>query len=225
MTHTLDNPIWNALASGNRPFAYGTDSARYLKRDIGVFAGLKDNSVNDLHELYKILPSKSVVILFTPTDISIPSHWRIQLKKELLQMEYRDSYSFITDKSEIVQLKDENIPAMLELTALTKPGPFLQRSIDFGNYEGIFLDGQLVAMAGQRLQPAPYIEVSAVCTHPHHTGKGYAAKLVASQVEQIGALSGIPFLHVYPENTACKLYQKLGFCTRRQMQVYVLEAQ
>jgi len=224
MTHILDNPIWNALNSGNRTIAFGTDSATYIKRDVGLFAGLKDNSVQDLHELYTLLPSKSVVILFTPGDISIPSYWRIQLKKDLLQMEYQHSNSFIADKSEIVQLTDDNIPAMLELTALTKPGPFLQRSIDFGNYEGIFVDGQLVAMTGQRLQPEPYIEVSAVCTHPYHTGKGYAAKLVRSQVEHIKALSGIPFLHVYPENVACKLYHKLGFNARKQMLVYVLEA-
>jgi predicted GNAT family acetyltransferase len=224
MTHTLDNPIWNALNSGNSLFAFGTDSARYIKRDVGLFAGLKDNSVQDLQALYSLLPSKSVVILFTPGEISIPSSWRIQLKKDLLQMEYQHSNSFIEGNNEIVKLNDDNIPAMLELTALTKPGPFLQRSIDFGNYEGIFVNGQLVAMAGQRLQPEPYIEVSAVCTHPYHTGKGYAAKLVASQVEQIRALSGIPFLHVYPENTACKLYEKLGFNTRKQMLVYVLEA-
>jgi ribosomal protein S18 acetylase RimI-like enzyme len=224
MTHTIDNPIWNALNSGNSLYAFGTDSARYIKRDVGLFAGLKDNSEHDLEALYTLLPSKSVVILFTPGDISIPAYWRIQLKKDLLQMEYEHSLSFIEGKNEIVKLGDEHIPAMLELTALTKPGPFLQRSIDFGNYEGIFVDGQLVAMAGQRLQPEPYIEVSAVCTHPYHTGKGYAAKLVASQVEHIRSLSRIPFLHVYPENAACKLYEKLGFVTRKHMLVYVLEA-
>ena len=132
-------------------------------------------------------------------------------------MECRHSDSFIAGETEIVKLKDDNIPAMLELTALTRPGPFLQRSIDFGNYEGIFVEGKLVAMAGQRLQPAPYAEVSAVCTHPHHTGKGYAARLVASQVEHLMTSSRIPFLHVYPENTsACKLYEKLGFSTRKK---------
>ena len=27
---------------------------------------------------------------------------------------------------------------------------------------------ELVAMAGQRMQPDPYTEISAVCTHPDH---------------------------------------------------------
>ena len=78
-------------------------------------------------------------------------------------------------------------------------------------------------MAGQRLQPDPYTEVSAVCTHPAHTGKGHGAKLVCSQVTKIIAASRIPFLHVYPENTACRLYEKLGFVVRKQMVVYVLK--
>ena len=79
-------------------------------------------------------------------------------------------------------------------------------------------------MAGQRLQPDPYTEVSAVCTHPDHTGKGYAARLIRSQISNITAASRIPILHVYPDNTgACKLYEKLGFETRKQMLVYVLE--
>jgi predicted GNAT family acetyltransferase len=78
-------------------------------------------------------------------------------------------------------------------------------------------------MAGQRLQPYPYTEVSAVCTHLAYTGKGYGAKLVRSQVCKIIATSRVPFLHVYPENTAARLYEKLGFEVRKQMVVYVLE--
>ena len=79
-------------------------------------------------------------------------------------------------------------------------------------------------MTGQRLQPDPYTEVSAVCTHPDHTGKGYAAKLISSQIHKITAVSRIPFLHVFTDNrAACKLYEKLGFRERKQMLVYMLE--
>jgi predicted GNAT family acetyltransferase len=224
MTHILDNPIWNALLSGNKPFCHGTGSARFIQRDIGLFAGLQDNSEQDLLELHSLLPINSAVVLFTPTEISIPSCWGTRLKKDLLQMEYRPVHPVVADRNQIEILKEENIPAMLELTSLTKPGPFLQRTIDFGNYEGIFIDGKLIAMAGQRLQPDPYTEVSAVCTHPDHTGKGYAAKLITSQLAQLSERQRIPFLHVYPENTAaCKLYEKLGFFVRKQMLVYVLE--
>ena len=223
MTHTLDNPIWNALITGNKNFAYGNAQAKYIKRDVGFFAGLKTNSEEDLFHLHALLPLESRVILFTPDEISIPHGWSIELKKALLQMVYLQQEPPITNAKELVLLQDKNIPAMLNLTRQTNPGPFLSRTIDFGQYEGIFNGDELVAMAGQRLQPDPYTEVSAVCTHPEHTGKGYAAKLVRNQISKIVAASRIPFLHVYPDNTAaCKLYEKLGFETRKQMVVYVL---
>jgi ribosomal protein S18 acetylase RimI-like enzyme len=224
MFHILDNPIWNALNTGNKNFAHGNEKAKYLERDLGIFAGLKTNSESELSELHTLLPDKSLVVLFTPEEMPIPDGWNIELKKELFQMVYLQQNQPVEEENELVPLQKKDIPAMLNLTAMTNPGPFLSRTIEFGNYEGIFHENNLVAMAGQRLQPGTYTEVSAVCTHPDHTGKGYAAKLVRSQINKITAASRIPFLHVYQDNTAAwKLYEKLGFQSRKQMLVYVLE--
>jgi ribosomal protein S18 acetylase RimI-like enzyme len=223
VSHILDNPIWNALSTGNKKFAFGNEQVKYIDREVGFFAGLKCNSETELKDLHGMVPLKSRVILFTPEEIRIPAGWHIALKKDLLQMVYQQQASFIADDTELVPLQAKDIPAMLHLTAMTNPGPFLSRTIEFGNYEGIFSGNTLVAMAGQRLQPHPFVEVSAVCTHPDHTGKGYAAKLVRSQVNNILATSHIPFLHVYPDNTAaCRLYEKIGFEVRKQMVVYAL---
>lgn len=224
MSHILDNPIWNALVTGNKKFAYGNERAKYIKRDVGLFAGMKTNRESELIDLHALVPEKSQVVLFTPEEISVPFGWRIELKKAILQMVYPEQRPLVAEDNVLIPLQDKDIPAMLELTSMTNPGPFLSRTIDYGNYEGIFDGSNLVAMAGQRLQPHPYIEVSAVCTHPDHTGKGYAAKLVRSQIRKITAVARIPFLHVYSDNTAaCKLYEKLGFHTRKQMLVYFLE--
>lgn len=191
---------------------------------MGIFAGLKTNSKKDLDELYTLVPEKNLVVLFTPEEITLSTGWNIKLKKELLQMVYQQQGLLLMDDNELISLEDKHVPAMLELTARTNPGPFLSRTIELGNYEGIFNGDNLIAMAGQRLQPDPYAEISAVCTHPDYTGKGYAAKLVRSQISKITAAGRIPFLHVYPDNTAaCKLYEKLGFHIRKQMVVYVLE--
>jgi ribosomal protein S18 acetylase RimI-like enzyme len=222
--HVLDNPIWNALTTGNKQFAYGNEQAKYIKRDVGLFAGLKTNSERNLDDLRTLGPEQNHFILFTPEAISIPRGWKTALKKELLQMVYLQQHLPAAKDNDLIPLEEKDIPSILDLTERTKPGPFLSRTIDFGNYEGIFDGGSLVAMAGQRLQPDPYTEVSAVCTHPDHTGKGYAARLIRSQISNITASSRIPFLHVYPDNIgACKLYEKLGFQTRKQMLVYVLE--
>ncbi len=223
MTHILDNPIWNALNTGNKQFAYGNDQAKYIKRDVGLFAGLKTNSEEELKVLYHLLPMESRVILFTPNEIIISPGWKIKLQKDILQMVYEHE-PIPADHTDLIPLKDKDIPAMKNLAVLTNPGPFLIRTIDYGNYEGIFDGDNLVAMTGQRLQPDPYTEVSAVCTHPDYTGRGYAAKLVRSQISKITTGRRIPFLHVYADNTAaCKLYEKLGFQTRKKMIVYFLE--
>lgn len=222
-SHVLDNPIWNALTTSNQHIASGNKNLKYLKRDVGIFAALRNNQEKELEELHNLVPEGGV-ILFVPAEIKIPERWRIKLKREILQMTYESKQKTLLDRTGIIQLKDEHIPAMIELTRMTNPGPFFNRTIDFGNYEGIFDGSKLVAMTGRRLQPDPYTEVSAVCTHPDYVGKGYAAKLVRSQVNSIIDISRTPFLHLYPDNTpALKLYEKLGFSLRRSMIVYFLE--
>ncbi|OLY91160.1 FR47-like protein [Cnuella takakiae] len=220
----LDNPIWYALQTGNRDMASGSGQAQYIRRDAGAFAGMPHNSVAELEQLQGMIAEGEVVVLFTTGHLTIPAGWRIQLNRDLLQMAHTGPLQPLSSSGLIQSLTELHIPEMLALTALTKPGPFLQRTIDFGNYEGIFENGKLVAMTGQRLQPDPYTEVSAVCTHPEALGKGYAGLLLQSQVRQIKTAGRIPFLHVYPENTrAVALYQRMGFALRREMRVYVLE--
>jgi ribosomal protein S18 acetylase RimI-like enzyme len=220
----LDNPIWYALQTGNRNMACGNDKVQYIRRDAGAFAGMPHNSIEELEALHGMIPAGEVVVLFTTGLLAIPEGWHIQLNRDLLQMAHTSPLQPFSAAGLIQSLSEVHIPEMLALTALTKPDPFLQRTIDFGNYEGIFENGKLVAMAGQRLQPDPYTEVSAVCTHPDALGKGYAALLLQSQVYQIKTAGRIPFLHVYPENTrAVALYQRVGFELRKEMRVYVLE--
>ncbi|MBC7615239.1 MAG: GNAT family N-acetyltransferase, partial [Pedobacter sp.] len=92
------------------------------------------------------------------------------------------------------------------------------------NYTGVFSEKKLVAMAGHRFNPTPYIEISAVCTHPDHLGKGYAYQLLREQIKRILDKAQIPFLHVRNDNVAAvKLYQKIGFVIRRDMIAYVVQ--
>ena len=223
MEHLLDNPIYHALNTGSQRFSFGNEYARYLNRDMGLFAGLKSNSIEDIQELYQLTPPDGRVVLFTPEAIEIPEGWKVLLQKPLLQMVYEQAEMPPAEEPALVALQEKDIPAMLDLTARTNPGPFLNRTIDFGNYEGIFDGPKLVAMTGQRLQPTPYLEVSAVCTDPEYLGRGYAARLIRSQIRQILSNQRIPFLHVLPDNTpALQLYLKLGFLVRREIVFYVL---
>jgi predicted GNAT family acetyltransferase len=116
----------------------------------------------------------------------------------------------------LVELGTQDSPEMIELTALTKPGPFGPRTHELGTYLGIRLQGKLVAMAGERLKVPGHTEVSAVCTHPEHTGKGYAAVLMAEVMRRIRKRGETPFLHVRADNErAIKIYKRLGFRERK----------
>ena len=113
---------------------------------------------------------------------------------------------------------------MLDLIALAQPGPFLPRTIELGNYFGLRQDGKLVAMAGERLHLTGYCEISAVCTHPDYRSRGYAAALTTMVAEGIMARQELSFLHLSPTNhVAMKIYKKLGFCLRKEIQLSVLQ--
>jgi len=142
-----------------------------------------------------------------------------------LQMVYDKATVPAYETAGITKLSAKDIPLMLELTNLTKPGPFGQRTIEFGNYEGIFINGQLAAMTGQRFHCYDHIEISAVCTHPDHQGKGYARQLLLSQLTQIIAAGAHPYLHVKTDNErAVKVYETLGFTVRMPVYFYVIKA-
>ena len=124
---------------------------------------------------------------------------------------------------DIVELGQFDSPEMLELTELTKPGPFGPRTHELGAYVGIRKKGKLVAMAGERLKVDSHTEVSAVCTHPEHTGKGYARVLMLEIMKRICERGETPFLHVRQDNArAVQLYERLGFRSRKLIHFAVL---
>jgi predicted GNAT family acetyltransferase len=125
--------------------------------------------------------------------------------------------------AEIVTLGANDAPAMVELTKLTKPGPFTLRTHELGTFLGIRVDGQLVAMAGERMKPANYTEMTAVCVHPDYRGRGYAQMLLGAVSRQISARGEIPFLHVFSDNAgAIGLYRRQGMEIRRRIFVTAL---
>jgi predicted GNAT family acetyltransferase len=113
---------------------------------------------------------------------------------------------------------------MIALTALTKPGPFRKRTIEFGNYHGIFENGKLVAMGGERLHIDGYSEVSAICTHPDHQGKGHGAKIVQYLTADIHRKGQIPFLHARADNIkAMDVYKRQGYEVRAPIEFYIFK--
>jgi ribosomal protein S18 acetylase RimI-like enzyme len=222
MEHILDNPIYNALNTGNSKLAINKEQVKLFRRNVAPFVGMKSNSVSDLDAINSLEKEINPVVFFTPAKIDLPASWTVTREFDMLQMVYNGPVPVTDAPLQITDLDESHIPEMITLTQLTKPGPFLQRTIEFGNYTGIIKDGKLVSMAGQRMQPSPYVELSAVCTHPDYLGRGYAGVLLNEQIRRVVAAGLIPFLHVLADNhSAISIYKRVGFKTRKTIFGYV----
>lgn len=220
----LDNPAWHALTSGNQSLAHGEGPVRYFWNDVSPFAGLRTNSVDELRALHDMLPFSGVVAVVSPTELNWPGPWTVLGAVAVWQMVCTQSLKTFKAPVKVVALGAPDIPQMLALTKLTKPGPFEQNTLQFGYYEGVYHGDRLVAMAGQRMNPQPYAEISAVCTHPDFLGRGLATSLMRRQIHRIQLAREIPFLHVKADNArAIKVYTELGFVKRKEILIYFVE--
>lgn len=226
MNHVLDNMIWQAISTGNRSLSSVSGDVGAFHPDIAPFAALQNSGPEALDRLHDFLePGRKVAISYFEKPVLPPERWTWVREMDCCQMVHEPGklLSAEPDHSGIVPLGTADVPQMLELTRLTKPGPFLSETIRFGNYFGIFSGDQLVAMSGQRMHPVPYLEVSAVCTHPDHRGRGYARALMLKVMDGIRQQGYIPFLHVLAENkTAIALYESIGFRTRTRIWISMI---
>jgi len=221
----LDNPIWNAMISGNNSLTIGNEYAKFFPEDVAPFAGLKEFDEQSFQQLHNIFPKNRVAVIFSAMPVEIPANWNVKDSIKAFQMIFdRVNKPLPGDEVEILSLSKEHVPEMIALTKLTHPGPFAKRTIEFGNYFGIFKNSNLVAMAGQRLNPGRYVEISAVCTHPEHAGKGYGKALINNLVQRINSEGNVPILHVRADNEhACSIYKYLGFTIRSEININVIQ--
>jgi ribosomal protein S18 acetylase RimI-like enzyme len=225
--HPLDNVIWNALTTRQANFAESRDQARRFIREVTSLAGLLEPTERGYASLSKLVGEGGTAALFLAEPYVPQPGWTLVADPRLLQMVCETSATAANDSRhsdpEIIKLGPTDAPEMIELTTLTKPGPYGPRTHELGNYLGIRVAGKLAAMAGERLKVPGFTEVSAVCTHPDHTGHGYAAMLMLEVMRGIRSRGETPFLHVREGNQrAIALYERLGFSVRTKPHLAVL---
>jgi ribosomal protein S18 acetylase RimI-like enzyme len=223
----LDNPIWNALGSEHQALAVIRSDARRYPPAIGPLAGTPDQSSGSYDALRPLAGPGGTLVLFFPDPPALPAGWTLIRGGLLTQMMCRDAKLVDTAplRNGVVmrRLGATDVPAMIELATLTEPGPFRERTIELGNFHGIFEGDRLLAMAGQRMRLPGFVEVSAVCTHPAARGRGYAGVLMSRVMDEIIGEGATPFLHAFADNPAVSLYRKLGFTQRRTFQLAVIK--
>jgi ribosomal protein S18 acetylase RimI-like enzyme len=215
----LDRPIWSALTTSQKHLAEGGPRALRYPEDMTPFADMVDMSAASFAALADLMSGSQVAALFTPEPVIVPAGFKVVLAETGEQMIGSPADSPLRE-GEIVTLGKTDVPAMMALTTLTKPGPFAARTHELGTFLGIRAGGELVAMTGERMKPGHFTEMTAVCVHPDHRGRGYAQALLSAVARQIEARGEIPFLHVFSSNaSAIALYQRQGMRIRRRLHV------
>lgn len=211
-----------ALRGPDSHLAVGGDGpALRYRPDVASFATLgPDPGAVDWESLTALPGHRAAFVGDHP--MVVPAGWARLLELPVLLMNGSGA-EVSDDDPEIVQLGDEDVPGMLDLVARTAPGPFLAATIKFGGYVGIRRDGVLAAMAGRRMHPPGWIEVSAVCTDPAYRHLGLGRRVTAAVVRQIRDDEARAFLHVLPSNPARRLYESMGFVVLRESMITAVE--
>ena len=215
------NPVWHALHTKHREFAVEAGEACRYPADVAPFAAVEKASASAMRELASLLaPGEAVWIFageYAEEYLEVEELNRIETLK-CLQMVLRDEVKPPEREMDLVELSAEDGPAMVALTDVAFPGFFRSRTYAMGSYFGVRMDGRLIAMGGERLMLDGYPEVSGVCTHPDHRGKGYAASLIWEVVRKHRRDGDVSWLHVGSANRkAIELYQRMGFVTSREV--------
>lgn len=217
MTHVLDRPAWNALATVHADLAEGTPLARRYPASIVPFAAAADDSAESLAALASLPTGSQAMALVEARPIVVPPELQVTLSAMLLQLVAANPFERIEDPR-IEAMGEEDAEEMLALATLTKPGPFTLGAQKLGKFWGIRIEGRLVAMAGQRMRQPGFTELSGVCTHPDFQGKGLGKTMLRFVAGEIFAAGDTPYLHAYSSNVgAVALYRAMGFAPRCEM--------
>ncbi|HTI31893.1 MAG TPA: GNAT family N-acetyltransferase [Sphingomonas sp.] len=217
MTHVLDRPIWHTLNGAHLALGMGGPLARRFRPDIHILGAAAHDGPAAQTSLASLVPAEGELGVVEPVPPPPLTGARQTFAALLDQMHLVDWTPPEPRDTGWQPLGEADAEDMLELATLTKPGPYVLGTHRLGDFVGIRRDGKLVAMAGERMKPPGYTEVSAVCTHPDARGHGYGAQLMAVVIKRALARGDGVFLHAFPGNSAIAIYEALGFRKRRDM--------
>jgi ribosomal protein S18 acetylase RimI-like enzyme len=218
----LDNPFWSSLRTRHATLAIrnGEEAARYPP-EFAPFLGVAHADVPADEIVAPLLGAdESVLLLGIAPKLS--AAWRIETFRPLAQMICEKPLDVI-DGPAVIELDALHRADVLALVALVYPHYFRPRTMELGRYFGIHVEGRLAAMIGERLGTDTHTEMSAICTHPDFTGRGYARRLTAFLTNRTLAEGRTPFLHVSYENARAKsIYERMGYRLRSDIPFWSL---
>jgi ribosomal protein S18 acetylase RimI-like enzyme len=217
--HVLDNPVWHALNGSHANVADARSGASRYLPDVAAFSAVPDEPVaSTWDDLRDLVGAGGVAVLFVRPP-NTPDTWTELFSLPTVQMVATSVEPAAAAGAAL--LGPDDVDEMLALVERTRPGPFERRTIELGDYLGVRdPSGRLIAMAGMRMRPPGFTEISAVCTDETARGRGLASALVRDLVGRIQDRGETPVLHVLSTNVgAIRVYNRLGFTVRREQDV------
>jgi GNAT superfamily N-acetyltransferase len=219
--HALDNPVWSALSTQHAGLAITADGAARYPAEIVPFAGIGEPTARASNQLASLVDEAESVYVVGIAPVPPPG-WQLEPRKPVLQMVCTARTPEVPGPP-VAPMGEERIADMLGLTDLVFPGFFRPRTLEMGSYYGIYDGKRLAAMAGERMRLDGYQELSAVCTHPDYTGRGYAQRLLGVLCDSAFDRGFTPFLHVYADNErAIGVYRRMSFVDRTVLPFWAL---
>ena len=212
----LDNAPWHSLTGPHASFAVGNDLVRRYPEDVAPFVAVHSWEDPAVWQALIDLVGPDAEIGLSGYEGALPEGWEILGEGEGVQLVETDALEPRPDPEAIV-LGAADVPEMLALVERNQPGPFRPRTHELGRYIGIRREGRLIAMAGERLHPAGWTEISAVAVDDDHRRQGIASRLVLDVAFHIRQRGDRALLHAAASNVgAIAAYERLGFVLRRR---------
>jgi GNAT superfamily N-acetyltransferase len=222
MKQLLDNIVWHALTGPHARFSVGDDEARRYARGFSPIIGFADPARPNFAALVPVCEPGEHFYTDGWSGIA-PDGWRIELEATMFKMICEADVPADDPAPDAEPLGPEHAAQALALAELTRPGPFGLRTIELGDYFGVFDGGRLIAMAGERMHAGALREISGVCTHPDHQGRGLARRLMLKLIRRQMQRHETPFLHVMSSNVGARqLYERMGFRNYKEAVVRVV---
>jgi ribosomal protein S18 acetylase RimI-like enzyme len=219
--HALDNPVWHSLTSRHAGLAITADGAARYPAAVVPFAGIAEPTDRAAHQLTSLVDDGESVYIVGVAPAPPPG-WALEPKKPVLQMVCNVRAPEVPGPP-VTPMGAAQVSDMVALTDLVFPGFFRPRTLEMGSYYGIYHGERLAAMAGERMRLDGYQELSAVCTHPDYTSRGYAQRLLSILCNSAFDREFVPFLHVYADNArAIGVYRRMSFVDRAVLPFWAL---
>ncbi len=214
----LDRPVWHALSTALAPLALGSSRAKRFLPAVNLFGATPNDTPDELAELAELFGPGETMYTLQVASTAPPPGMYLTKSGDLVQMIATRPVAAIESPHPLLPLGASDAAEMLALAKLTEPGPFRAETYRMGQFYGVRINQQLVAMAGTRMCFPGYCELSGVCTHPDFRGHGLARLLSAHIACAIFARGERAFLHSWANNDAAtNLYRDLGFEVCAQM--------